>query len=274
MSEALGARFDWYELTMDAGDDERVAPAIALATGGRVTRAKGRNGYAAAWEVSRGDEVLAVVYGRSARLGEVHVSITGVSCDEVVPIVRRLWPEHRVSRADGSVDLVADFETVDAHALAFAKGRRVKHRLVTDSEGGATRYLGATTSEVSVRVYKKTEQLRALHPERADEIPAGLVRYEVQVRPGKREVKEAVSRMTADDLWGLSAWGRDFAREALSIEAERTATHFRRPSSWSRSLHYLAEQYAPSVARRAEEVGMAAARAEVLEALGLLSVAG
>lgn len=269
MSGALGARFDWYELTMDELDDERVAPALALAVGGRVTRGRGRNGYAAAWEVTRNDEVLATVYGHSARAGEVHISITGGSCDELVPVVRRLWPEHRVSRVDAAVDLVADFETVDAHAVAFAVEHGVRHSLTTNSEGGATRYLGAPTSEFKARVYKKSEELRAKHPERADEIPSGLVRYECQVRPGKRAVKEAVATMSPDDVWGLSQWGRDYAAAALGIEAERTATHFRRPTSWARALHFLAEQYAPSIERRAAEVGREAARAEVLEALGL-----
>lgn len=266
---ADSCRFDWYELTMDDADDERVHTALALAVGGRVTRSRGRNGYATAWEIARDDEVLATVYGHSAREGEVHVSITGGSCDELVPVVRRLYPFHRVSRADAAVDLVGDFDLLDSAALRFATERGIKHRLVTDSEGGATRYLGAPTSEVRVRVYKKSEQLRALHPEKADEIPSGLVRYEVQVRPGKRNVKEQAAWMPARDFWGFSEWGRDFAAEALTIEAERTSTHFRRPTSWTRSLHFLGEQYAPSIQRRVEEVGLTAARAEVLEALGL-----
>lgn len=269
MSPEYGSRFDWYELTMDDADDERVHAALALATGGSVTRSRARNGYATAHEVSRDDEVLATVYGHSARAGEVHVAITGGSCDELVPIIRRLYPFHRVSRADASVEMVGDFAQLDDHALRFATARGIKHRLVTDSEGGATRYLGAPTSEVRVRVYKKTEQLRALHPEKADEIPAGLVRYEVQVRPGKRQVKETAAWMPANDLWGFSEWGRDFAQEALQIEAERTSTHFRRPTSWQRALHFLGEQYAPSIARRVAEVGLDEARAEVLVALGL-----
>lgn len=269
MSEALGSRFDWYESTHDDLDVDLVATKFSAALNGHLARGKGRNGYAVAWEVTRGDDVLATVYGHSARAGEVHVSVTGESCDEVVPLLRELWPVHRVSRADSSVDVAGDFDLLDEQALAFVEGRRLKHRLVTDSEGGATRYLGAPSSEVRVRVYKKSEQLRALHPERAGEVPDGIVRYEVQVRPGKREVKQAVSAMHPDDLWGLSEWGTEFAKEALGIDAERTSTHFRRPTSWSKSLHWLGSQYGPSVAERVAEVGLDAARAEVLEALGL-----
>lgn len=267
--EALESRFDWYEMTFESFDDGRERSALALALGGELARSKGRNGYAECWAINRGDSTLALVYGHSARLGEVHIVTTGESCDEVVPVLRRMWPEHRISRADSSVDFEADFEKLDAVAVAFAESRSLSFRLVTNSDGGATRYLGAPSSELRVRVYKKSEQLRALHPERADEVPDGIVRVELQARPGKRDIKAAVATMTADDLWGLGAWSQVFAAEMLGFEAERVPTHFRRPSDWSRALHYLGKQYAPMVERRAGEVGNDRVRVEVLAALGL-----
>lgn len=265
---ALVSRFDWYAATIDAADDGRVSSGLALGLGASLVRGKGRNGYAECWAVERGDDVLAHVYGRSARTGEVHVVASSESCDEVVPLLRRRWPEHRVARADSAVDFAADFAQLDRLAVGFAEARGISFRLVTNSDGGATRYLGAPSSEVRLRVYKKSEQLRALHPERSD-IPDGIVRAELQVRPGKRDVKEATSSMTADDIWGLSAWSRDFAAELLDLDAPRTATHFRRPSDWSRALHFLGQQYAPMVARRAELVGLDQARTELLDALGV-----
>jgi hypothetical protein len=193
-----------------------------------------------------------------------------------VPIVRRLWPEHRVSRADSSVDFgtgqrgaakgsAADpspvpaaalgFDDLDRVAVKFAEEFGVSYRLTTNSDGGATRYLGAPSSELQVRVYKKTEQLRALHPALAATIPDGIVRVELQVRPGKRAVKEAAALMSADDLWGMGRWTAVFALRLLGFDAPRVATHFRRPSDWQRVLHTLEQQYAPGVARRILEVG-------------------
>lgn len=264
----LESRFDWYSATIDNADDGRVSAGLALALGGALVRGRGRNGYATCEVIERDDETLAEVYGRSARLGEVHVVTTSESCDEVVPLIRRRWPEHRVARADSSVDFAADFNELDGLAVSFAEGRGISYRLVTNSDGGATRYLGAPSSEVRLRVYKKSEQLRALHPER-DDVPDGIVRAELQVRPGKRAAKEAAASMSADDVWGLSQWSQRFAAELLGFEAERTATHFRRPSDWARALHFLGRQYRPMVERRAELVGAEAARAELLEALGL-----
>lgn len=267
----LGCRFDWYEITADGLDDGRVAPALSLALGARITQGKGRNGYAVCEVVERDDSVLAEVYGHSARAGEVHIKTSGDACDEVVPLLRRLYPTHRVSRADSSVDFAADFDSLDSLALAFAMQRGLSHRLITDSAGGATRYLGAPSSELRVRVYKKSEQLLSLHPESASTIPAGIIRAELQGRPGKRQVKELVSVMTADDLWGLGQWSQLFAAEILGFEAERVPTHFRRPSDWSRALHFLNRQYGPMMTRRIADVGLERARNEVLDALGLLA---
>lgn len=271
MTDSTASRFDWYEATADADHDFRLPARLTVALPGAVARrGKGRNGYAECVELVRGEDVLAQVYGRSARLGEVHVTITSGSCDEVVPVLRRLLPDHRVSRVDSAVDYVADFAQLDAVALAFAQQRNVSYRLVTDSAGGATRYLGSTSSEVMVRVYKKSEQLRALHPDRAAGVPDNLVRFEVQVRPGKRDTKELVARMSASDVWGLSKWSREFAHDVVGgVDAERTPTHFRKPSSYSRSMHFLGIQYGPLIRQRSLEVGRDVALAELVDALGL-----
>ena len=265
----LGARFDWYEMTVDAHDDGRESLRLALRLGASTSVGRGRNGSASCVNLERGGDTLAKVYGRSARAGEGHIVTTADSCDEVVPLLREFWPEHRVSRADSAVDFAADFDQLDRAAVAFAESRGISYRLITNSEGGATRYLGSMASEVAVRVYKKSEQLRALHPERADEVPDGVVRFELVARPGKREAKTAAASATPDELWGFSQWSQLFALDFLAIDAPRVSTHFRRPSDWARAIHYLGQQYGPMVARRVESVGVDETRRQVLEALGL-----
>lgn len=269
--------FDWYEITFDGGNDAIVAYALAAETNGSLAPARGRYGYTSAQYVERKDAdgtavVLATVYGKSARPGEVHVTVTGACCDELVPILRRLYPEHRVSRADSAVDLSAAFEDLDARALQLATDRGLSHRLITDSSGGATRYLGAPSSELRVRVYKKTEQLRALHPETADSVPDGIVRAELQARPSKRAIKERVSTMTPDDLWGLGQWSQGLALDLLGFEAERVPTNSRRPSDWERTLHFFARQYRPAIMRRAQAVGIDQAVSELLDVLAVEEV--
>ena len=268
-STPLGCRFDWYESTHDGLDEGLIASQLAAATGARVVQGKGRNGYAVSFAVVRGDDELVRVYGRSARFGEVHLVTTSESCDEVVPLIRRLWPEHRVSRADVSVDFATDFDQLDAEAVALVEQRNVSHRLMTNSHGGATRYLGAQSSEISVRVYKKSEQLRALHPDRVSTIPDGIVRVELVARPGKRVVKDHAAHLEPDEFWGLGQWTLHFASELLGVDAERVPTHFRRPSEHARALHFLGQQYGPMMQRRALDVGVEQAVSELLDALGL-----
>lgn len=262
------SRFDWYQATFDGLEEDQIPRALMTIFGGTISRSKGKFGYALCQAIEVDGKVLARVFTGSSRPGEVHVSVTGESCDKVVPVLRRMWPDHRVSRVDSSVDFSASFEELDAVAVKFAEDRGLSYRLVTDSEGGATRYLGAPSSEVRVRVYKKTEELRHKHPDQAAEIPDGIVRAEIQVRPNSR-IKGSVSTMTPDDVWGVGRWAGEFAATFLDLQAEQVPTHFRQSSDWSRSLHWLAHQYSPSISRRADQVGVEQARREVLEALGL-----
>ncbi|ROP78973.1 replication initiation factor domain-containing protein [Curtobacterium sp. PhB115] len=266
---ALACVWDWYEMTFDTIDDDRVPKSLAIALGGSLSRVKGRNGYAEGWAVERDSTVLATVFRASPRAGEVHIAVTGGACREVVPTLRRMWPAHRVTRADAAMDFHADFDVLDRRVQAFGGERGLSMRSITNSDGGATTYVGSARSEFQVRAYKKTEEQRQKHPESAQEVPDGIVRIEATVRPGKRAVKERVAAMTPDDVYGLSAWGQEFAREFVGVDAERVATHFRRPPEWVRTLHYLGLQYGPSAAKRAEEVGIERARDELLAALGL-----
>jgi hypothetical protein len=261
--------FDWYQATIEAVDDHRVAPGLAIALSAELRQAKPRHGYGRAHAVCRGEDVLATVYGGSARDGEVHVAMTGAGAQVGVPVLRSLYPSHRASRADSAIDFSADFDRLEAAAVEFAERRGLKHSILRDSDGGATRRIGSPASEVFVRLYKKSEQLRALHPDRAAAIPDGIVRAELVARPSKRDTKERLGRMESDELWGLGQWSAEYAQEVLGFEPARVPTHFRRPSDWSRAVHFLGRQYRPMVERRIADVGLASARAEVLEALGL-----
>jgi len=268
------ARFDWYEMTFDGEDDGRELMLLSAALGVRPIAARGRNGYAAAQAFDRAGVRLCVVYGSSARAGELHIEVQGGACDELVPVLRRLWPEHRVSRLDVAVDMFASFDTLDAACLAAVESSGVRHSLIVNSEGGATRYLGSPKSEVRVRVYKKSEQLIALRPHLAHEVVAGIVRAEVQVRPSKREVKARAATLSPAACWGFAQWSKTIAAAVLGFDAERTVTSVNASSDWRRIRHYMQRQYGPAVAKRALEVGTVAMAAELLELFKLEQLEG
>jgi hypothetical protein len=261
---SLQARFDWYEATFEDLDPEGVAVAIAKRLGGSVAVQKGRNGYALCAVVQADDRVIARVLYRSKRVAEVHVEVTGEACDDVVPIIRKLWSVHKVSRCDVALDFAADFDQLDVLVLAFAEGRGLKHRLFTNSDGGATRYVGARGSETSMRVYKKSEELRAMYPQQAHEVPDGIVRVELIVKVHSK-MKGRLCSMEPGAMFGLSKWGRAFALEFLKVDAERVPTHFREITDWTRLVGQLVYQYGPAIQRRVSEVGREQVREELLE---------
>lgn len=263
-------RFDGYEMTHDLTDEGRLAQQLALSLGATVRASKAKQGYAIGHELVRGEDELARVWEHApGRPGEVHVVVMGGACDEVVPVLRTLWPGHRVSRVDSAQDFQGGFDELRATALRFAERRKLKHTEILGHGDGDTLYLGARSSEVRVRVYDKSAELRQKHPERASTIPDGIARVELQARPGKRQIKEAAAYLSPDGMWGLGEWTRDFASELLKLDVERVPTHFRRPSNWDRAMHYMGNQWGPLVRARAAEVGSAAALAELASALGL-----
>lgn len=265
-----GVRFDWYQATIDGHKDDegRVPWALSSLLGGKLSDGKPRHGYAVCKVVEKEGKVLAQVYERSAREGEVHVVTTSDACDDVVPVIRDHWPTHRVSRADSAIDLLADFAPLDELVLGFAVQRGISFRFTTDDKGGATRYLGSPSSETMLRVYKKSEELRAKYPDQAHAVPEGIVRAELQVRPGKRDAKERLSTSDAADVWGFSQWSTDLAAEVLNMQAVRAPTHFRKPTDWESQLHWLGRQYGPAIRSRARDVGLMDALGEVLAAIG------
>lgn len=264
-----GARFDWYSATFDDLDDRQVAENLAIALSGLVTFRKGLHGYARGWDVERGKEKLATIFGGSSRLDEVHIIVSSEACDEVVPLLRKLWPLHRVSRADSAIDFQTDYNALKRFAKGFAEARGLAWNDRVNSDGGATFTIGSRSSERFLRIYKKTEQLLALHPERAGEIPAGIIRAELELKPSKRLAKERLAEMTAEDLWGLGKWTTDFAKELLDLDPERTHLRFKKHSDWDRSLHYLGAQYAPMISRRLETHSPDEVLAQVREVLGI-----
>ena len=268
-----GFRFDWYEATFDGWQADEVASSLAVALGssGAVTRCKGQHGYGFGVQLVEAGEVVLTVFGGSERVDEVHVRVSGGDCDAVVPLIRKFWPEHRVSRVDSSVDFVADFEELDAVALDFCRNYHIgnmpkplSHRLTSCSKGGATRYLGSVKSSKVVRVYKKSEEVRAKDPRAV--VPDGVVRVELQLRPSKRAGKAAVASMSPQAVWGLG-WPREFAQLVAALDVEPVELEGRNKSEWSRALWYLGQQYGKAVRKRAEEVGVDVAMDEVRRSL-------
>jgi hypothetical protein len=167
--------WDWYQATikgLTSPDGVLSLLEAAAGTGGQWKPVPGLYGYVF------GRELLGVEAG-SVRVffggGDVHVQATSAAAEAVVPILRKWWPDHTVSRADVAWDVVeaGGFDRLYAkvHELARAGagtgGRKVSTSTAgdwLDREAGRTFYAGGTSSRLRVVVYEKGHEQLAKDP--------------------------------------------------------------------------------------------------------------
>jgi DNA relaxase NicK len=178
-------------------------------------------------------------------------------------VVRELWPEHRVTRADVAEDFAAEgaYEALERACRSVYREMGVKGRAIVpdDPRDGRTYYGGAASSDVRVRLYDKTAEARRFLPEaRHDEVPDHWARLEVQVRP-RKGVKDLACRMEPAQFWGCARWTASLASAAMQLEVERIRMNPARESDHDRAYRFLLEQYGRTFARLLEDHGSPAA---------------
>jgi hypothetical protein len=257
-------RFDWYQPTIPERPMVIVEELLArLAPGGEVVEGRGRHNYHQAFEILNRDRDRVAVVLCGGPNGDPNVTASGAACDEFVPVVRELWPAHRVTRADVAEDFAAKgvYEGLEASCRAVAGEAGVKGRAIVpdDPADGRTYYMGAPTSDVRVRLYDKTAESRRHLPEkRHAEVPDHWARLEVQVRL-RKDWKSAAAFMEPDGFWGFARWTSQLAAMALKRDVERLKMNPARETDYDRAYRALLEQYARTFARLLQDHGSPAA---------------
>ena len=172
--------------------------------------------------------------------------------------------EHSPSRIDSAFDRAAPglFEQLVALAQDFEQRFGIRldwaGAAVSNPDRGTTVYLGSRKSAVFVRIYQKGLKLAEEMGLVGEAIPDSLrhwVRIELEFKPQKKRAKEIASGLSPLGLWGVSPWTRQFAMEALSIEAERVTVTERRESDHQRALRFMAQQYRGHLEQLLRECG-------------------
>lgn len=254
-------RFDWYQATVPASPvDLAYLFLSAMAEGGEIKSGKGRFNYHQSLTVFDRDGDRKAVILAGGPNGDPNVTLSGESTPCGVAALRGAFPTHRVTRFDAAEDFVAEnaWETLEGVCRSVATDHQVKGRAIVpdDVTEGRTYYIGAPSSDVRVRLYEKTAQIRKTLPQdRWQEVPEGWSRLEAQVRPKHPQVKAFAAGLEPEDIWGFSDWTKELARRAMHLEVERLHAQIKRERDDDRALRVMVEQYANVLQRLHDDLG-------------------
>lgn len=210
---------------------------------------------------ARGHRLLSVRYGGQ----NIHPFVEAKGhLSAVVAATLREHFEHAPARLDSAYDLRGPTAFLDLVRIAqdFEAGRGLPldhaGATIANPDRGTTLYLASRKSQAFVRIYQKglqiAEEMGLTGPDIPDELRY-WVRVELEYKPDKRPARMKAVELSPAALWGCSPWTRDFAKVALSIDAERVKMTERRESNHERAMRYLVQQYGATILRQVELLG-------------------
>lgn len=240
-------KFDYYRATFFQFDHHQIiSHLLAFFDLSSVRPARGKHGYSRGAEVHRGDVVLARLWwGQNPG---VCVSLSSENAHIGVPALRSIG-DHQVSRADSCWDLDEPglFDKLVPELCAFAVTYNLEINQVGDWERGKGRtiYLGSRKSVVYLRVYEKGYELGFGSKDH--------VRVECEIKPSKKDKKQELSRLSADQLWGVG-WLQNFSRIFdFGLFDQYKLGNARQITDFERAKFHLAKQYGPTIQRMIDE---------------------
>jgi len=249
-------QFDWYGATVHAHQDtvlDHLEQAF-LDAGEDTQRVDGGSvrHYKAITFIQdkQGRKLAQVKFGGSQ--AHPHAEAEGAQAIIAAEAIRGMREDHFPTRIDSCLDMSRPGLFEQLHDMAKGIEERYGVHLnyagaaVDNPDRGTTIYLGSRKSMVFMRIYQKGLQLaerQELLPDHITPAMRNWVRAEVVFRPQKKPAKLHAATMAPEALWGVSSWTQEFARDALSIDAERVNVNQRRESNHERALRFMAHQY-------------------------------
>lgn len=242
MLDEITLGWDWYGCTIEAEWDMAVR-LIARRTQSEPVGIGPRSRWGQVWEMHRGESVIATVCLAAERPGEPFIECKSFA-DELVPIIRDAWPEHRVARMDARLDFPGDdwWYVLEPMCIEYARQRSIfiepAGAHLQPELGGRTWYFGNR--------HAKSERLRRLY-EKGCELKLrtrGPIRLETQWRPHSRD-KALASQLTPQGLLHADHFVRHIASKLqLDLGILTHLPKVERPrGDLDRILDTLARQY-------------------------------
>lgn len=251
-------QFDWYQATVPAHHELLCSQLLAaMGEGAERVSGKGMWSYKHSSALMLDDEVAARVLHGGVN-PHPNVVATGDHGSALAAVLRTVFPDHRVSRADVCIDMRGDGLFDDISSLMGKCGR--KHRLKgekiipDDLDDGSTYYLGSRSSPLRVRCYEKGKQLYKLTGDVIWRDFFDWTRLELQVRPEK-DFKSTAAKLSPEEFWGCAEWTRELSAGALGLDAETISMKPARISDHERAMRALSHQYGATILRQIQKLG-------------------
>lgn len=169
--------------------------------------------------------------------------------------VRKVYPLHRVARADVAFDFceLGGFDRMVKIIDPIARNARAAVTFLGDPSpgqtAGRTMYFGSWKSDVQVKVYEKGLEQRG---KGVADAPDDWIRVELKTKP-RKDRKARAATMDEDQLWGLSKWTRTALEKLDGTVVEYHPDRSMRKSTVERAIDHMCVQYGSSMRTFADE---------------------
>lgn len=247
-------RFDYYTASIDTQPGVVMGALSSSYDLSELRPATPRNGYERAYNVVRGDNVLArVMFGGPSVGTSVWVSASGENAAAFADVVRSEFSEHRVLRADVAIDYCEPFawDSLYTYGLSVADRHRLKVHHAGDYHRGVdgrTLYIGSRKSAAYQRTYEKGKQTGG-DPDH--------VRVELELKPQNALARSLYASASPEQMLMATRWSQDYYGALEGITGVRPAPPgtIREKSDDDRALEFMARQYGNVLRRKLEALG-------------------
>lgn len=265
-------RPDWYQATIED------TAACVLETVGKLghemrpaDQLARKHRYDQGFAVLHNDQGVVAHVFVGGNGGKPHALATSEAAVAFMDLVRNEWPErHQVTRVDPAQDFIEPgaYDRLRPVLLKVAQGHRMRfpqHIDELNPMAGRTQYIGSPSSEYRGRLYEKGLEMIAKQERKLQDVegrildmdtgelvrPEDLVRLELQARPKGMQARIFAASASMEQIFGMTAWAHELAREALALDLERGFIRTRKRSKDEESLRWMCQQYGAVLVRRA-----------------------
>lgn len=201
--------------------------------------------------------------------GKPYALATSEAAVPFMELVRNEWPDrHLVTRVDPAQDFIeaSGYDRLRSVALKVAQEHRMRFAQHVDEVNpmaGRTQYIGSPSSEYRGRLYEKGLEMIAKQERKLQDVsgrildtesgqlinPEDLVRLELQARPKGEEARRFAAHASMEQIWGMTDWAHELAKEAMALDLERAYIRTRKRSKDEEALRWMCQQYSGPLLR-------------------------